>query len=85
MGPPSYIRSVVDRNVVMRLTPVHKTFYDSCRLTLINTLENKGQKLAFLVTKLYKLQLYVVCKYCNQKTETFESLSPTGDNKLGPA
>jgi hypothetical protein len=34
MGPPSYMWSVVDRNVVMRHIPVHNNFSDTAyRLT----------------------------------------------------
>ena len=68
MRPPSHMRSVVDLNDVMRRIPVHKPFHDSCRLTLINTSENKEQKLAFFFfTKHYKFQFYVMCKNCTPK------------------
>jgi len=35
MGPPSYMRSVVDRNVVMRLIPVLSVHYQHCYSDLI--------------------------------------------------
>ena len=41
MGPPSYVRSVVDRNVVMRRIPVFQTMGSGCRLVKARGLCNE--------------------------------------------
>jgi hypothetical protein len=75
IGPPSYMRSVVDRNVVMRRVPVHKPFHYSYLQTNLNkrSLEQK-QKMYPFFTKFDKGR-FVLCKNCSPRMETLESLS----------
>ena len=60
MGPPSYMQSVVDRNVLMRSIPVFRHDYLS---SLTNTLKKETDSSTETVTTRYHIHQTVILKH----------------------
>jgi len=66
MGPPSYMRSVIDRNVVMRRIPVHILGWHpfTCR-TWKQNMKHEFIQAVSLFRKVYNLQILRLSQQCS--------------------